>query len=334
MTLIEKIWFANHSAGYFLWPILKPLSGLFSLISKKRRQAYIDGTKLSYKASVPVVVVGNISVGGNGKTPVVLMLVELLQSMNYKVGVVARGYGGKSSHYPLVVTSDIAAKQCGDEPKLIAQRTFATVVVDPNRSEAVKKALELGVDIIVTDDGLQHYSLQRDIEIAVIDGERRFGNGHMMPLGPLREPISRLEEVDFIITNGGEAQSGEMAMCLTPSVAVNLITGQKKAVSQLGELVAMAGIGHPPRFFATLEMLQANLVKCVPLADHKNIQLTEVETFVSREQTLIMTEKDAVKCQAFAQANWWYLPVDACLAEQDKAHITTKLKKVLSVYGS
>ena len=210
--------------------------------------AFYQGKKASYRAPIPVIVVGNITVGGNGKTPVVIWLIEQLQAQGYKPGVVSRGYGAKAPHYPLVVEEQTSTKHCGDEPKLIYQRTGSPVAVSPNRSDAVKALLPLGVDIIITDDGLQHYALERDIELVVVDGHRRFGNEHLMPLGVLRESTARLSEVDFIVANGGESKAGEMMMSLTPSLAVNLKTNFKAPVGQLESLVAIAGIGHPPVF--------------------------------------------------------------------------------------
>jgi len=165
--------------------------------------------------------------------------------------------------------------------------------------------------MVITDDGLQHYALARDKEIVVIDGVRRFGNGWWLPAGPMRERASRLKSVDAVIVNGGSAQAGEIPMQLRPGLAVNLVTGERRDVAELPNLVAMAGIGHPPRFFSTLEACGARLLNTVPLADHQALSQAQVAGFTAPGQTLIMTEKDAVKCRAFARDNWWYLPVDA-----------------------
>lgn len=284
---------------------------------------------------MPVVVVGNITAGGNGKTPVVVWLVEQLQQMGYKPGVVSRGYGAKAPRYPLLVENATLTKHCGDEPKLIHKRTGAPVAVSPLRSDAVKALLPLGVDIIITDDGLQHYALQRDIEIVVVDGMRRFGNQALLPMGPLREPIQRLSEVDLIITNGGEALAGELAMRLQPQKAVNLLTGERADVTELNDgLVAMAAIGHPPRFFNTLQQLGANLLHAQSFADHEEIQPSRLDELASKGQHLIMTEKDAVKCAEHAKANWWFLPVSASFGQQDQTHILNTIKEVKEKYGS
>jgi tetraacyldisaccharide 4'-kinase len=281
-----------------------------------------------------VVVVGNITAGGNGKTPVVVWLVELLQSQGYRVGVVSRGYGAKAPSYPLLVTQKTPTQHCGDEPKLIAQRTGAVVMVDPIRSNAVKGLLQHNIDIVVTDDGLQHYALQRDIEFIVIDGVRRFGNQKLLPLGPLRESTERLFEVDFLVTNGGKALSGEIAMSLAPSEAVNLITGEKRLVSELGELVAIAGIGHPPRFFETLRLLEADVVLMKGFADHQALDKKDILPLLNNNQQLIMTEKDAVKCREFADKNWWYLPVSADISTNNTEKVLNRLHEVLKEYGS
>lgn len=289
--MIEKIWFDNHPLKYLLWPLLWPLSLLFGAISQSKRKQYQTGKKLAYKAPVPVVVVGNITAGGNGKTPVVVWLVEQLQQLGYKPGVVSRGYGAKAPHYPLVLDDQTPAKHCGDEPKLIYGRTGAPVAVDPVRANAVKALLEVGVDIIITDDGLQHYALARDIELVIVDGNRRFGNESLIPLGPLREGIKRLNEVDFVITNGGQVQQNEIAMSLAPEKAINLKTHQHIDVSELKALVAFAGIGHPPRFFHTLNVMNADVKVTKGFADHQDFDQQELEALAQQGANVIMTKK-------------------------------------------
>lgn len=244
--MIARIWSGESP----LWLLLLPLSWLYGLVSGAIRLAYRLGLKKAWRAPVPVVVVGNLTAGGNGKTPVVVWLVEQLQQRGIRVGVVSRGYGGKAERYPLLLTSDSTTEEAGDEPVLIYQRTGAPVAVSPNRREAVEAILaHHSVQIIVTDDGLQHYRLARDKEIVVIDGVRRFGNGWWLPAGPMRERASRLKTVDAVIANGGVARSGEIPMHLIPGLAVNLRTGERREVRELSPCVAMAGIGHPPRFF-------------------------------------------------------------------------------------
>ncbi|EMG7109464.1 tetraacyldisaccharide 4'-kinase [Enterobacter cloacae] len=320
--MIARIWSGESP----LWLLLLPLSWLYGLVSGIIRLLYRLGLKRAWRAPVPVVVVGNLTAGGNGKTPVVIWLVEQLQKRGIRPGVVSRGYGGKAAHYPLLLTPDTTTAEAGDEPVLIYQRTGAPVAVSPVRSDAVQALLaEHDVQIIITDDGLQHYALARDKEIVVIDGVRRFGNGWWLPAGPMRERASRLKSVDVVIVNGGVAQPGEIPMQLQPGMAINLLTGERQAVSRLPALVAMAGIGHPPRFFATLEQCGARLEKRVPLADHQALVAEQVDALTTSGQTLIMTEKDAVKCRAFAKENWWYLPVDAELSGEQPEHLLQEL---------
>ena len=312
--MIERIW-SGKSPLYLL---LLPLSWLYGLVSGAIRLSYKIGLQKSWRAPVPVVVVGNLTAGGNGKTPVVIWLVEQLQQRGIRVGVVSRGYGGKAESYPLLLNPDTTTTQAGDEPVLIYQRTGAAVAVAPRRSDAVKILVEkVQPQLIITDDGLQHYALARDKEIVVVDGIRRFGNGWWLPAGPMRERTGRLVSVDAVITNGGVAKAGEISMALYPGEAVNLLTGEKRPVDLLTNVVAMAGIGHPPRFFATLQQCGVNPVHTVSLGDHQALSESDVEKLVQTGQTLLMTEKDAVKCRAFVSGHdsWWYLPVDAHLAQ-------------------
>lgn len=312
--MIERIW-SGKSPLYLL---LLPLAWLYGLVSGAIRLCYRLGLKKSWRAPVPVVVVGNLTAGGNGKTPVVIWLVEQLQQRGIRVGVVSRGYGGKAEHYPLLLDDNTTTFQAGDEPVLIYLRTGAAVAVAPRRSEAVQMLVEKAQpQLIITDDGLQHYALARDKEIVVVDGIRRFGNGWWLPAGPMRERTGRLASVDAVITNGGEAQPGEISMTLQPNDAVNLLTGERRPVHTLENVVAMAGIGHPPRFFATLQQCGLTPMKTVSLADHQALSENDVVKLVQPGQTLLMTEKDAVKCRAFATGhdNWWFLPVNAHLAQ-------------------
>jgi tetraacyldisaccharide 4'-kinase len=324
--MIERIW-SGRSALYLL---LLPFSLLYGLISNLLRLSYRWGWRKAWRAPVPVVVVGNLTAGGNGKTPVVIWLVQALQQRGLRVGVVSRGYGGKADNYPLVLGPQTATAEAGDEPVLIYQRTGAQVAVAPVRRQAVEALVSGGqVDIIVTDDGLQHYALARDIEIVVIDGQRRFGNGWWLPAGPMRERSSRLNSASAIITNGGTAQPGELAMQLVPGMAVNLQSGEQRPVAELKNVVAMAGIGHPPRFFNTLRQQGVTLEKEVAFADHQNYSPDALNALIGPGQTLLMTEKDAVKARAFAAADWWYLPVDARLPQSESAALLNKISALI-----
>lgn len=320
--MIARIWSGESP----VWRLLLPLSWLYGLVSGLIRLSYRLGLKKAWRAPVPVAVVGNLTAGGNGKTPVVIWLVEQLQQRGIRVGVVSRGYGGKAASYPLLLSNDTSTAEAGDEPVLIFQRTGAPVAVSPARREAVQALLHAhDLQLIITDDGLQHYKLARDKEIVVIDGERRFGNGWWLPAGPMRERASRLRSVDAIIVNGGIAQAGEIPMQLRPGLAVNLRSGERRDVASFDNVVAMAGIGHPPRFFATLESFGVLPVKTVALADHQALTQASVSALVNPQQTLLMTEKDAVKCRGFAEANWWYLPVDAIMTDERAQQLLTEL---------
>lgn len=323
--MIERIW----SGKSWLYLLLLPLSWLYGVITWLIRVSYTLGWRSAWRSPVPIIIVGNLTVGGNGKTPVVIWLVEQLKQRGYRIGVVSRGYGGKSV-YPLLLSSETTTTQAGDEPVLIYQRTGAPVAVSPKRSYAVKALLKShNLDFIITDDGLQHYALQRDFELVVIDGVRRFGNGWWLPAGPMRERAGRLRSVDAVITNGGIAATGEIPMQLVAREAVNLVTGERFPAQQLQHVVAMAGIGHPPRFFATLRLLGIEPKKEYAFADHQDYSLSQLSSLTSGPQILLMTEKDAVKCRAFAQPNWWYLPVDVQLPPDQAEQLLLKIQALL-----
>lgn len=312
---------AWYKAPTWLW-LLAPLSALFALVSGLRRWLFRRGVKAVYRAPVPVIVVGNLTVGGNGKTPLVVWLVEWLRGQGYRPGVISRGYGGKAERYPLVLDETTSAAEAGDEPVLVHRRTGCPVVVGPNRGEAAARLVALGVDIIVSDDGLQHYALARDIELVVVDGKRRFGNGHLLPMGPLREGLWRLGRVSAVINNGGPARAGEFLMQLAPGPLRPLAGARPPAP---GERVhALAGIGHPPRFFATLEQLGFVLDRRQALADHKRVTPEQLAALASAP--LLVTEKDAVKWPG-GHDNAWYLPVDARLPPEFEQMLLTRLKE-------
>lgn len=313
------------------WPwLLAPFSLLFALISGLRRALFRWGVKAHYRAPVPVIVVGNLSVGGNGKTPVVVWLVQWLRQQGYTPGVISRGYGGNSEHYPLLVTADTSATVAGDEPVLIVKRTACPLVVSPKRGEAAALLASLGVDIIISDDGLQHYALARDIELVVVDGQRRFGNGHLLPMGPLREGLWRLSQVDAIINNGGPVHANEYLMTLAPGRLVSVADTQPETQSLSpppphSTVHALAGIGHPPRFFKMLAQLGFKLEHCVALADHKAVAPEQLDSLQSAP--LLITEKDAVKWPG-GHNNTWYVPVDAQLPLAFEQLLLTRLKEL------
>lgn len=293
--------------------LLWPLEALYRAVSARKRQRFISGETASYRAPVPVIVVGNITVGGTGKTPMILWLIEHLRSQGLKVGVVSRGYGAKPQTLPWSVSASDSADQAGDEPLLIVRRTGVPLVIDPDRSRAVQHLLSQSpVDLILTDDGLQHYRLHRDLELVLIDAARGLGNGRCLPAGPLREPAERLLAVDAVLRNGAAQDTPQgYAFYLQPTALINLKSGQSAALNHFAPgqaLHAVAGIGNPQRFFNTIEALHWKPVAHA-FADHAQYS-AQVLSF-SPELPLVMTEKDAVKCASFAQANWWYLQVEA-----------------------
>lgn len=325
--MIAKIW-SGQSKLYWL---LVPISCLYGAVVFVRRMLYRLHILKSWRAPLPIVIVGNLSVGGNGKTPLVIYLIEQLRLQGLKVGVVSRGYGGYSQHYPLMVTKETPASLVGDEPVLVYERTQIPFAVAPKRSDAVKMLLNhYALDLIITDDGLQHYALQRDIEIVVVDGKRGFGNGWLLPAGPMRESTSRLKNVDYLVINGTSQLPLDKAytMALIPDQAINLVSGERKPVTELKSVCAMAGIGDPNRFFTMLAEMQVDLVNSISFDDHQAYSKSQLQSLANVTQTLLMTEKDAVKCKQFAQNNWWYLPIEAALPDVFISHLCQKIKKV------
>ncbi|MBK4765395.1 MAG: tetraacyldisaccharide 4'-kinase [Pantoea sp. Brub] len=308
--MIQYIWNGN----LYLWLILWPLSILYGVITKFIRFCFTCGLLKSWRAPVPVIVIGNLTVGGSGKTPLVIWLVKELQLRKFRIGVISRGYKGKYNKYPLLVTQNTSAQEAGDEAVLIAKRTNIPVSVSPNRRQAIELLLKnFDINIIISDDGLQHYALQRDIEIVVIDGMRRFGNGWWLPAGPMRERANRLQEVDAVIVNGGHVLSNEIKMKLNAELAINLFNGKQQPVHKLNNVIAIAGIGYPTRFFNTVKQHGLTPLAEINFPDHHNYNYLELSKLISKDQNLLMTEKDAIKCLKFATENWWYLPINVTL---------------------
>lgn len=326
-------WYTHSKLAW----LLLPFSLLFWLVSQIRRALFSLGLKKSYRAPKPVVIVGNLSVGGNGKTPVVVWLVEELKKRGLRAGVISRGYGSKAKQYPLLVTAETNPIEGGDEPVLIAKRTGVPVVISPNRQQAIELLLQQHeCDIIISDDGLQHYKLQRDLEIVVMDAERALGNGFVLPAGPLRELPSRLKTVDIVITNGGKNQFSDAVMRLVPHFAINLKTNEKRPLSEFQQGSAIAGIGNPQRFFTMLEKLGIQLNQTQAFQDHQHFEAAQLEK-LAENQPLFMTEKDAVKCQSFAKENWWYVPVEADISDAEKQgenlpHFWAKIHALVEQY--
>ncbi len=304
--------------------LLLPVSIVFYLLSNLRRLLYKINLIPVQEFSVPVIVVGNITVGGTGKTPIVISLVKHLKQQDKKVGVVSRGYGGSHNLGSLFVDKNTDPSISGDEPLLISIESNSPVVVNKNRAQAVKDLINnYGVDLVISDDGLQHYSMARDVEIAVIDGQRRFGNGFFLPSGPLRESISRLKTVDFIINNGA-LNPGETSCELIAKEFVNIKTGERAPVDffQGKYCHGVAGIGHPQRFFDTLIDLN---IKLEPhkFADHFVYKESDLE--FDDNHPILMTSKDCVKCRQFANNQMWYLQVETDLGDDFLNRLNAKL---------
>lgn len=312
MKSIEA-WITRHwysSSKTWLAYGLMPFACVFSWIARVRRWLYRKEWLKVYRAPCPVIVVGNISVGGVGKTPLVIALYFFLKERGWTPGIVSRGYKGSYAHVAWVAT-DSDPKRVGDEAVLLASRTGGPVVVARDRSSAIKALIqETACDIILSDDGLQHYGMARDIEIAVVDSTRKLGNQLCLPAGPLREPASRLKEVDLVVMNGGD--ESECAFSLSAISLINVLNPSIiESVQMLhGKKVhALAGIGSPERFFNYLRGLGAEVI-AHPYPDHYQFHARDFQCF-SSEDKLILTEKDAVKCRTFASRNIWFLPVEA-----------------------
>lgn len=319
--------------------VFLPLAAAFRLVSAARRGLYRAGILRSWKAPVPVIVVGNITAGGTGKTPLVIAVVEALARAGRRAGVVSRGYGrvpptDADPHGVVRVLPGIATPEhFGDEPVLIARRTGVPVYLSPDRPAAARALLAAHpeVDVLVSDDGLQHYALGRDVEIAVIDGERGFGNGLPLPSGPLREPVSRLREVDCAVVNGGYSDRvgapRQFAMALAGERFVSF-SGEELAPAEFAlasrgrRVVAVAGIGNPSRFFAHLGRLGVAADRR-PFPDHFHFQPGDLR--LPGAEIVVMTEKDAVKCAAFADARMWFLRVEAALPPEFDAFLLERL---------
>ena len=305
---LAAAWYAGHPA----LALLRPLEALYRRVVAGRRAAYLSGRKTAYRAPVPVVVVGNITVGGTGKTPMILWLIEHCRARGLRVGVVSRGYGARPPRLPWRVRAGQSAAEAGDEPLMIVERSGVPLMIDPDRPRAVRALLaEEPLDLILCDDGLQHYRLARDLELVLVDAARGLGNRRCLPAGPLREPLERLAAVDACLLNGAASDGAAgFAFNLRPAALVNLASGERRALDSLpaGQAVhAVAGIGNPQRFFATLEALHWRPVPH-PFADHAAYAPEDLR--FSPALPLLMTEKDAVKCRGFAAADWWYLAVD------------------------
>jgi len=317
MKRLDHYWYSQNPVAW----VLLPLSLLFCAVSLVRRFAYVKGLLPSYAMPVPVIIVGNISVGGTGKTPLLIALCEYLIRQGYKPGVISRGYGSSiSGEYSVAANDDAAA--CGDEPLLIKQRTGCPVTIGRDRVAAAKKLLaENDCNVILSDDGMQHYRLKRDIEIAVVDTLRKFGNGYCLPAGPLREPESRLQKVNMLVHHG--KSDNKYHFSLEFGAAINLVTVEQKDTQSFtaGKVHAVAGIGHPERFFRQLKAVGVEVIEHA-FPDHHVYTCSDID--YADNLPILMTEKDAVKCKLLQSVNTvgdtneniWAVPVSAKLSDK------------------
>jgi tetraacyldisaccharide 4'-kinase len=310
-------WYGGVPPG----PGLRLLAGVYALALRGRDALYRRGLRRVHRLPVPVVVVGNLVAGGSGKTPLTIAIARELAARGWRPGIVSRGYG-RTAHGPVRVGPATSADACGDEPLLIARRTGLPVQVDADRVAAARALVADGCTLIVADDGLQHRRLGRDVEVAVVDGAKRHGNGALLPAGPLREPADR--PVDLRVVNGGDARAGEFPMTLVPGAAVPLDGGPPRPLRAFAgtPVHAVAGIGHPDRFFGMLRDAGLEVV-AHPFPDHHAFAPADL-TFAPPGPVL-MTEKDAVKCAALAPADAWAVPVDAALPDAFFAALHARL---------
>lgn len=319
-----KAWYNDKK---WVW-LLLPLMLIFFCLSNLRKLLYTVGIFASSKPKAFVIVVGNISVGGNGKTPTVIAIAEYLTNRGYRCGILSRGYGGRQTHFPHLVEDFDTASLVGDEPKLMQHRLSCPVVIDPKRLRgATFLHEEHDCDVIICDDGLQHYALQRDFEIVVMDA-RGVGNGFLMPMGPLRESVARLNAVDVVVFNGQAPRDILLApdktatMTLEPHQWVNVKNGEAQSSLAIEKATAIAGIGDPNRFFTTLAEMGIKSDKNIGFPDHYAYKLSDIP-----EGMVLMTEKDAVKCKSLAHHNCWYLEVNGNISANLYALLDNKLKR-------
>lgn len=294
--------------------LLLPLSFLHRVVLYLRRQLFKRGWRATYLSPVPVVVVGNISVGGTGKTPVVSTLAAAMRARGLRVGIVSRGYGARPGGFPRRVLPDSHWRDCGDEPLMIARQTACPLVIAPRRADAVRELLQWQTpDLVISDDGLQHLALERDFEIVLLDAAMGIGNGHLLPAGPLREPPARLEGCDWILQRDSVLPARHFRYQIDG--LVNIRTGETREGNTFaGQRVqAIAGIANPAAFFASLRSLGMQVCEH-PYPDHYAFVATDFNGL--QGLPIIMTEKDAVKCAEFVESNAWFLKITAVLPEE------------------
>ena len=320
---INRLWYSDHPLVY----LLLPFSWIYKIFMILRRIGYAAGLLPVKRVSVPVIIVGNITVGGTGKTPLVIWLAGFLRDNGYRPAIISRGYRGTASNWPQQVRPDSDPFMVGDEPVVIARQTHCPVAASPNRYAAAVQLLQhTDANILICDDGLQHHSLERDLEIAVVDSLRRFGNGKCLPAGPLRESLRRLNTVDMIVSSGTAAR-GEFPMEYVPDrlFSVNGKIPSQSPTAWKGKTVhAVAGIGHPEKFFNMLRSLDIDVIRH-EFPDHHRFE--SVDIHFEDELPVIMTEKDAVKCASFADSRHWYLTINVIMSNVFEHRLLTLLRE-------
>jgi len=335
---LQRLWYEGKPRWLLI--VLLPLSVLFCVVAVARRAAYRIGGLRARTVGRPVIVVGNITVGGTGKTPFVIWLAQHLQQRGLRVAIVLRGYGGQSPQWPRDVHRDTPASEAGDEAVLHAVRTGAIVVAGPDRVAAAARAVEMGADVVISDDGLQHYRLARTCEIAVVDQRRGLGNRLLLPAGPLREPPARLRSVDLVVQTVRSAGDPMVVATAAGSVtarsrmtgAVSVLSGEQRPLDSFRStrVHALAAIGNPQAFFAALA--DAGIAADTrALPDHA--VLTSEDVNFADDAPILMTEKDAVKCRGLADARHWFVRMDVELTHEDTGKVMALMDRVLPVSG-
>lgn len=323
---LYAVWYGRGRGGW----ILRPLEWLYRGVTALRRAAYRRGLLARHEVGVPVIVIGNISAGGSGKTPLVGWLASSLAARGLRPAVISRGYGGSAGPVPLVVTPQTPAAVCGDEPAMLKRELEdVPVVVAADRVAAARTAIESGARVLVSDDGLQHYRLARDIEIAVIDAERRHGNGRCLPAGPLREPPSRLDEVDLIVESGGMGSPDGCAYRLSMTDALNAVTGERRPLAAFAgsEVWAFAAIAHPARFF---DGLRAHGIDPVATALRDHAVAGEDTVSPPGDAPVMMTAKDAVKYEGHLSDRHWIVGARVDMDADSLARLEAVIEPVLA----
>ena len=323
---VESLWYRPRPG--FLVRALLPFSWLFGVVTAIRRACYRYHIFPTKRLPVPVIIVGNITAGGTGKTPCVIALAKYLAEAGYHPGIVSRGVGGKRRREPLIISRDTSVVDAGDEAVLLARQTNCPVVTGVDRVAAAAALLAKfpDCDVIISDDGLQHYRLARDVEIAVIDGSRHVGNECLLPAGPLRESRRRLNDVDYVIVNNGSFEHANAYHMKIEAREWVSLTNQHP-LTDIHEVHAVAGIGNPRKFFQYLRQYGYQVIEHI-FPDHYQFQAHDFR--FNDNLPVVMTEKDAVKCEKFADSRMWYVPISAALDDGFLDALKSKLQGEIS----